>query len=69
MEIKRLKILSFNLNVLPGLSLVSTGDHAYPDARITEFLSELSTLESQRNGYDIVLLQVKVFFLVLVLPH
>eukprot|EP01125_Pyxidicula_operculata_P017646 TRINITY_DN6205_c0_g2_i4.p1 TRINITY_DN6205_c0_g2~~TRINITY_DN6205_c0_g2_i4.p1 ORF type:complete len:1015 (-),score=105.94 TRINITY_DN6205_c0_g2_i4:52-3096(-) len=49
-----LKILSFNLNLLPGLSFthVSSPGHGYGSQRLTEFLELI-----KNDNYDIILLQ------------
>lgn len=52
-----LRVLSFNLNILPWGSIVSTGDHAHPDKRLDQFFQQLATLQSKGCGYDVVLLQ------------
>lgn len=44
------KILSYNLNILPSFSLVLTGDHGYAKERAEEFLSRI-------HDYDILILQ------------
>jgi len=49
-EQNSIKILSFNLNILPSFSLVLTGDHGYAKDRAEEFLKRI-------HEYDVLILQ------------
>jgi hypothetical protein len=37
-----IRILSFNLNILPSFSLVFTGDHGFAQERAEEFLQQVA---------------------------